>query len=450
MSLILIFVIIIVGSVLGKILFRKWFNPLTLYCIIFGGTVFFYELKLLPYPKLTAEAWFVMISSFLSFLMGILTIIFARNINKENPTFIRKSNISLKIFSDDGKTLKYAIIFFSILSAYAAIEYWMILIKQFGSIPAVLLNGKVIYRLNVDGEIKGTTPYIYLFAFVPVFLVGIYTAYKKRFTLLTFIPLISIIIREIAGAGRIGMLIALMEFGFSFFLFRHLLNSDLSERFKFSKKNAAIATTILLVLFIAGASIVRLSRTAGSAGTSENFKGESKELKQTNGDIVISPSVYLYASSTIGVLGKYLESEGDGTDFGQNTFQTVYLFLAKLGVMKRVSEYQKGYYIPMWTNNGTYIRELHADFGITGVFVGPYLIGLLITWFWFKFYEEKKIIVFAFLVYFFLIIGFSFLLMVTRFYYWTLSLFIILLIIPILEKIATLMRSRVELQVDRK
>ena len=130
MSLLLTFVITLSGIALGKLLFRKWFNHLSLYCVIFGGTLFLYELKLLPYPALIPEAWFVIIASFLSFLMGILTIIYARNIYKENPTHIAKSPIELKLFVDNGKTLKYAIIFFSIISAYAAIEYWAILIHS--------------------------------------------------------------------------------------------------------------------------------------------------------------------------------------------------------------------------------------------------------------------------------------------------------------------------------
>ena len=435
MSLLLVTIFSSLGMFLGKIIFKKWFNHLTIYCIIFGGAVFLYELKWLPYVDILPFAWFVMVASFLSFLFGILTIISARSIYNESPTFTKKSVISLKIFSDDGKTLKYFIIFFSLISLYSAIEFWVVLINRFGSIPAVLLNAKVIYRLNVTGELTGTTPYIYLFATVPVFFVGIYTAYKGRFTLLTFIPLISIIIKETGGGGRAGMLIALIEFAFSFFLFRHLLNYDLANRFKFPKINTLIAPLILITLFIVGSSLVRITR---SSETSENISGASKELRQTKGNIILSPSIYLYASSDVGVLSKYLSSKGDETGFGQNTFMPFYLFLAKYDFIKRPSEYQKGYYIPMWTNTGTYLRELHADFGIAGTFFGPFLIGLFITWLWFKFYEQKSLVVFAFLVYLNIIIGLSFFIMATRVTYWYISLVMILICIPIIEKLASI------------
>ena len=41
-------------SLLGKFLFKNWFNHLTLYCIILGGSIFLYELKLLPYVEVNS------------------------------------------------------------------------------------------------------------------------------------------------------------------------------------------------------------------------------------------------------------------------------------------------------------------------------------------------------------------------------------------------------------
>jgi hypothetical protein len=439
MSLILISVVSILGILLGKFLFKKWLNHLTLYSFLFGSSVFLYELKLLPYVNIIPFTWFIVIISFLSFLLGTITIIGARNLFKENPTLIEKSDISFKIFSDGGKTLKYAIVLFSLISIYSTIEFWMVLIKQFGSIPGVLINAQIIYRLNISGELKGSTPYINLFGFVALFFAAIYTAYNRKFTLLSFVPLISIIIKEIGGAGRAAMSVALVEFVLAFFLFRYLLNNDSSKRFKFSKTSAIIASTILIAIFIVAVSLVKISR---ASETSEKYSGASRDLTQSKENIILSPSVYLYASSNVGVLSKYLSSDGEKVGFGQNTFQTFYLILAKLGIIERPYEFPKGYFIPMWTNSATYLRDLHADFGITGVLLGPYFLGLLVTWLWFKFYERKSIIAFTFLIYFYLVVVFACLGIVTRFHFWTLALLFILLIIPVLEKISILVSRK--------
>lgn len=396
-----------------------------------GGLIFFYELKLLPYIEISALAWFYFISAFSAFLFGVLTITSAKNIFSNSQIFIKKENISLSIVMDNGKALKYSILFFSFIGIFVAIQRWYVLTNMFGSIAAVLVNAAVVYRLNVQGEIKDFIPILPAFVYVAVFLSGIYTAYKGKFSFISFLPFVGIVLKELTYFGRGEILFSLMEFLFSFFLFRHLLNNDLAQKFKFSKKNALIASTILLIFLMTSASFIRISR-----GNYENYVGASKELNQFKGNLIISPSIYLYLSSNIGVFSKYLEMDRENKKIGENSFEIVYIFLSKLGIIEKPVFYPRGYYIPMWTNSGTYLRELHVDFGFAGIFIGPYLIGLLITWFWFKFYEEKNLMAFTFLVYFYLIVGHSFLIMVTKFNQWFLSQFLIVLCLPFIEKIA--------------
>ena len=47
-----------------------------------GGLVFFYELKLLPYPDIIPLAWFMIVASFLAFVLGIITVFTTRNLYK--------------------------------------------------------------------------------------------------------------------------------------------------------------------------------------------------------------------------------------------------------------------------------------------------------------------------------------------------------------------------------
>jgi oligosaccharide repeat unit polymerase len=432
MSLLIIPVVSFLGIIGGKVLFNKWVNHLTVYCFIMGGLIFLYELKLLPYYDIIPLAWFYIISSFLAFLFGILTITTARKLKNKNPVLVKKSYVDLPIFSDNGKTLKYSLIFFSAVGLFVALQRWWVLIHMFGSVTAVIVNASIVYRLNVNREIKEFIPILPAFVYVAVFLSGIYTAYKKRFTFLTFIPFIALVLKELTYFGRAELLLALMEFAFSFYLFRHLLSDDSRNKFKFSRSNAILASSLLILFLVASASLIRVSR-----GNYENYVGTSHGLRQLKENFIISPSIYLYLSSDIGVFSKYLEEGGEDVPFGQNSFFIAYTFLSKIGVVEEPPAFQTGYHIPMWTNTGTYLRELHADFGIAGIFFVPYLIGLLITWLWFKFYEEKNTIVFAFLVYLFLIISFSFLVMVTRLNQWYLSLFLIIFYLPILERIAT-------------
>lgn len=433
MSLIFVAVISVLGVVLGRLIFKKWFNHLGLYCLIMGGLIFLYELKLFSYPEIVPIAWFFIISSFLSFLLGIITIITAQNLYQAKQQIIsNESNLFLSLFADDGKVIKYSILFFSLVALFVALQRWWVLIGMFGSVPGVLINASVVYRLNVQQEIKEFIPILPAFVYVAVFLSGIYSAYRGRFSFLTFLPFIGIVLKELTYFGRAELLLTLMEFLFSFLLFRHLLNNNQTAKFKFAKRNALVAVTLLLILLITAASFIRVGR-----GARENYVGASHELRQLGDNFIISPSVYLYLSSDVGVFSKYLELEKERVNFGENTFFIFYVFLSRLGIVEKPNFFPPGYHIPVWSNTGTYLRELHADFGVTGIFLIPYLLGLLITRLWFKFYEEKSLYVFTFLVYFYLIIGFSFLTLATKLNQWYLSLFIILLYIPVLEKLTT-------------
>jgi oligosaccharide repeat unit polymerase len=397
-----------------------------------GGLVFFYELKLLPYPDIIPLAWFMIVGSFLAFILGIVTIFAARNLYPENKQPDDAEILTLRILNDGGKALKYSVLFFSFIGLFVALHRWYVLIGKFGSIEEVVINAAVVYRLNIQGEIKEFIPFLPSFIYVGVFLSGIYTAYKGRFTFLSVFPILTIILKELTYFGRGEMLFASMEFIFTFILFRHYLTRNKKNIFKFSKINAFVAATILITLIMTVSSFIRISR-----GSRENYVGTDRQLKQMKDNFLFSPSIYLYISSDAGVLSKYLEMDKEEARIGENSFRLFYDFLSRFDLVEKPKFFQQGYFIPMWTNTGTFIREIHADFGIIGVLVIPFVLGMSLTWLWFIFNRTGNIFSLLFMVYLYLIIGFSFLVMVTRLNQWYFSQAIILLYIPILQNLAS-------------
>jgi oligosaccharide repeat unit polymerase len=432
MSLLLIIIASFSGIVFGRIFFKKWFNHLTLYSIIMGGLFFFYELKLLPYPNIIPLAWFMIVGSFLAFILGVVTFFAARNLYPNNKLEGDLEISELKIFNDGGRALKYSVLFFSLIGLFVALHRWYILIGKFGSIQDVVINAAVVYRLNIQGEIKEFIPFLPSFIYVGVFLSGIYTAYNKKFTFLSVFPIITIILKELTYFGRGEILFASMEFVFTFLLFRHFLVKTKKDSFKFSRINAFVTTVILLVLIMTVSSFIRISR-----GSRENYVGTDRQLKQMKDNFLFSPSIYLYISSDAGVLSKYLEMDKEETKIGENSFRLFYDFLSRFNLVEKPKFFQRGYFIPMWTNTGTFIREIHADFGIIGVLVIPFSLGLILTWLWFNFLRTGNIYTILFMVYLYLIIGFSFLVMVTRLNQWYFSQILILMYLPILQKLAS-------------
>ncbi len=397
-----------------------------------------YQMKLLSYYNLSLETWSIIGLSFFSFSMGIILVYTARSIFSKQKRVRFKSANELIIFSDGGKTLKYAIIILGTIGILASIQHWLILIKMFGSIPAVIINANIVYRLRVERHIQGVIPYLYIFSYIAVFFAGLYAAYNKKISLIVVFPFLGVILEDLANVGRSGILFSLIEFLSVYVFSSNILNVKKAK--KNNKIKLVVGILLILSLLVVSASLIRSIRH-----TYEVYQGESHKLTELRGGFILTPSIYLYLTADVGVLNKFLQFNNERTSFGENTFLTLYSILSKFDLIKRPSDYQKGYYIPMWTNTGTYLRELYADFGILGILIGPFLIGVFATFFWFRSYESSSIMNLILLVFIFLIIGFSFLVMVTRLATWSMGIVMLLILSPIMEKISKRSKRKFDL-----
>lgn len=416
-----------ISIVLSKHIFGKWFNHLAIYTFVWYMVITLYELKLMSYVEVKPTAWIVMGAAFISFFLGTITVFLARRAgNKETKNFT-SSDEPMVIFSDGGKVIRYALIVCSVIGLFAVAFQWMALIKKFGSVAAVIIQANIIYTLRVEGKMTDALPYVYIIAYIGVFFSGIYTAYKNKLTLLALLPIIAIILKEISNASRAGMMMAFFMFIASFFLYRHLYPTKIKG--KSSKVRLIIATLSIMGLVLAGAGIVRSTR-----GSIENFSASSRQLKKLKGGFLITPSLYLYFSSHIGVLSEYLDRDYDYSSmFGETTFQPIYNFVSKTGIVRHPDFYEKGYFIPMWTNTATYLRYIHSDFGPAGLYIFPYLLGLFTSFYWYRLFDKKKATDLIMLSFLYVIIMFSYVTIISRSASWFLSLFVLMITVPLME-----------------
>jgi oligosaccharide repeat unit polymerase len=390
---------------------------------------FLYELKLINFDPLTTQTYLIILAGFSFFLLGVLTIYSARYASGKSSNVFESDDVFIALFQDDAKLVKLIILTTSIIGFLSAFQHWYVLIREFGSIISAVLQAGKIYRQGVEGEIKGVIPYIFIFSYVGVFFSGLYTAFKNKITLIALLPLLAVILKQIAFVSRAGMLFGFLEFTISFFLFRHLLNKDKKHQKKTSKTKIVFSILLVFVLVYGSASLVKVLRNPV-----EDYKAASRSIGKFEGGAFISPSIYLYACSHLGVLNQYFINDDEKSSFGRNTFLPVYNILAKFDVVEDQGIYQQGYFIPMWTNTGTYLRELHSDFGYLGLFLIPFILGLISTWLWYKLYETQELIYLLLATFVYLIISFSFLVMITRVSFWLISFLLLLIIFPFVEK----------------
>lgn len=423
MSILLVIICSFAFIVISRLFFEYRFNHLAIYTFVWGGMIFLYELKFLKYTPLTDEAWFVIILTYLIFFIGAITPIFIRESKKTTDSESGKNN-SLVFFVDDGRALKTAIYILGSISLLSAFHNWYILLNKYGNFLNIFLSANEIYRMTVDDRIPGAIPYLGAISLSGIFLAGIYTAYKSKFTLPVFITILGAVLRDLSIFARIGILVSIIIFFLSFFLYRNYI-----KRFIVIKKTKLIAGFLIaIILIVSAASAVRIFR-----GSYESYKIASKEISTLRTGLIITPSVYLYLSAHIGVFSKYLDKDIENPKFGENTFKPFYNFLEKFDLAERVGAHQKGYLIPMWTNSSTYLRELHSDFGFLGVFTFPYLLAFLTTVFWRKFYSQGNIFVFMFLVFLSSIVAFSFFSLIIRGPDWYFAFIILGISLPVIK-----------------
>jgi oligosaccharide repeat unit polymerase len=424
MSLFLTIFIAFIGILSGKLIFKYWFNPLAAYTFVWGGMIFLYELKLLDYIDIIPEAWFVIIVSYIIFFIGCVTPLAIYKKDK----FVKNSKLTIDLlFKDDGKIFAIVLYTLGFISLAGALWNWYVLLNIFGSFTRIFISANDIYHMRVSAEIPGLLPYMGGFGYAGLILAGIYTVYKGKITLAAVILLVAVILRDMSNFARIGILISFVIYICSLFLYKNYSKKSFSA----SRVKMILVMIVALILIVVSASIVRLFR-----GSYETYKGSKTELSEFKGNLIISPSVYLYLSAHIGVFSKYLDLESEQTRFGENTLQPAYNLLAKFHLTEKVSFFQKGYYIPMWTNSSTYLRELHSDFGYLGLFIGPYVLSFLTSLFWIKFYRYGGIYDFMILSVLMAMVTMSFFSMIIRSPDCYFAMIILCIIIPFIKRSA--------------
>lgn len=419
MLFILLFFIYFLSLLLSKYYFKNWVNPISIYATIWFFMLVFFHIKLFHYHDLTWQTWVVIGFSYLSFLLGILTVYSARSLKVPIDKRTESNQEHLFHFIErNNKKIKYVAYLFGFLGLAGAIQHWMVLLSMYHSIPEVILNLARIYQLRVEGEIEGVIPYISIFTYVAIFFAGIYSAYKGRLTFVALLVLLALTLKGLANAARATILLGMVEFVITLLLTRYKLKMSKPQ---LPRKGLIISSIAILSIFLFALIFIKSFR-----GITEDVQGETIASRSLKENVLFSPTVYLYMSGHLGNLNAYLSSEGEDTGVGENSLLFVYNILSKFDITDEPRGYQKGYFVPMWINTGTFLRELHADFGLGGMYLFLYSLGLFISYLWVGFYEENRIGFLSALVYLLLIIFFSFLVMITRLSLWFFALFITL------------------------
>ena len=391
--------------VLGRWMFGQWFNHVSLYGAIWSSTLILFELRFINYYPMELDTWLIIFSGWLAFLIGSSIVVVARHaIKKQNPPpdqLEAAGNEENRI-----KLLQRIIWFFNIITLLGVIHTLSVVGKYFGGVMNALTMGNLLYSYRSHEGFSGTIPYLCSLSLTASLLAGNYTAHKGKLTLVGVLPIIIVVATDIANMARIDILVGAVLFTSSYFL---TPRRNIAVTFDFESKMRKLAMVVAVVaIIVGGAEFIRDARKPV-----EGFAGSTTKLNTLSAAKFVTPSIYLYLSSHYAVLNQYFKHGGENTPFGGHTFTPVYRILEKVGFDIHMDVFQVPYKVPVSTNTGTYLRELHADFGMCGLLVGPFLLGFMASVFWFRVKDYGRYIDLAFAVFFYIIIGLSFFQMAT-------------------------------------
>lgn len=395
---------------IGVRAYGTWINHITMYGLVWGIQLSLFELKLIQYPDLSVETLFFIFGAWAIFVLAALTF---RNF------YGQKLTVGYRAESTNFKVLTAVLVALTLIGAIGTLQHWMILLRMFGSVKSVVINANLLYAFRrSEAGFPGMWPYIDAVSLAADFLGGYYAGLRRKPMVLGILPFVVELINAIAAFGRSRLLIGAILWGTAFFL-PHLRTQKSSWE---SKKKTIIMVLAVLGLFVFGMEFVRMFR-----GVNEKFHGETSSLSNMKGLGFVTPSIYLYLSSDVAVLNKFLEYEFDGriehTPVGGNTFAPFYRIFAKLGLSQTVLEYQKTYAVPVSTNTASYLRELYADWGIGGALFVVYLLGASCSIAVEAYRRRRSLVLLALVGHLFVIVFFTFIVQATREGYWFVSFF---------------------------
>jgi oligosaccharide repeat unit polymerase len=360
----------VVGVLVGRKLFQRWFNHLSIYSTIWTVSLGLYELKLIQYNSIIPEAWFFILLAWFVFYLGSIMVLRAgiatRHASNYATVFKEVIDNSQRFFFINSKILKRSIIVLSVLAALSIGYHLFVVIHFFGGVKATILNANLLYVLRLRGEIQEEIPYLSSFALGACSLAGIYTAVRGKLTFVGVLPLVLIGLGGAASMGRASIFIAGVLF-LTAFLY--------APRQKLQK--LSILTGLILAIALVIGVLTFISSTRGLI-ISFKYENPSMEiLRRTH--IAFVPSIYFYFSGPPVVFSEYLKAGGEKFYPGTYTLRPILNVLSKIGLFEPLPRYQDFYFTPEPMNTGTYLRELYPDFGPIGMTLFPYILGILLT-----------------------------------------------------------------------
>lgn len=339
---------------LARVICGNWLNHLTLYTFVWTASLGLYELHWIHYNPITPTAWLYIFIAWAGIYLGTAFGMLGRRqlVQPSDP--------------ERFPSLKLVIIMLSLGGLASCVVLALQIMRDIDSnlLVAVTVGAPQIYQSGFEetGQFTGI-PYCAFLPLAASAMAGAYAAIKSRIDWACLFPLLAATVNGILSVSRWAILLSVVLFLVALFL------TPKSKRIQLGPTQKGL----LVLLCLAGFTFVSFARNDLALSLTD----QSPTLSHISEWVSVAPSVYFYLSGPPVGLSEYLRDPQAEANlpWGRYTFASIYRFLSKLGLAPFVPFHQEFYSTPEWVNTCTYIREIHSDFGLTGVFLFPFCVG---------------------------------------------------------------------------
>jgi len=359
-------------------------TPAKLYSFIWLSILVLCYMNLGQYNQITTLAWVYILGSVLAFLLG--TVLMLWLYESTDKPIVRENKI-ITAAAIDVDRLKRMILFAVFISLGVIIINFVLSMGSRANLIQMFFTPNIMYSKRVNGELSSAIPYLDGLAIYACAFSGIRWSILKKFDFLTISPLIVVVLSSVVSLGRAKIII-----GFMLFLFG--ASALWAEKARYKKYGTVLITGVMIYL----SGYIRIYRGGFIDKTLSNYPDSIVSgLGYTNSALLLS--IYDNITSPIFVFSQSFGrfANYDHNYFGRETFAPVHRLLYRFGVGEGANYYESFVDIGgIYTNVGSYLKDIFVDFSVPGIIVFPMLFGLISEYVHLK-YKATKDIKYSFL-----------------------------------------------------
>ena len=158
-ALILMGTLILVA--LGWVLYGHWYNHVSLYCAVWGTSMYLFRLRLIQYYPVEDQTYIVIFAGVAAFILGSMGHrAWSFVSGQAHGSLSTRENRHPESSAATEKYLIRIVWSINVITLVTVLQHWYVAAKIAGGIPQVLVLANLFYSYRVEHGLPGAIPYL--------------------------------------------------------------------------------------------------------------------------------------------------------------------------------------------------------------------------------------------------------------------------------------------------